>query len=95
MFQEQSDKRAMVAATEADSSRTTCVERIPGIAHISSVQWGVVLSSRADEFRKNADECVQQAARSKHADDKERWLRVAQHFVQMAQQAETEQPQQS
>jgi hypothetical protein len=54
-----------------------------------------VLSSRADEFRKNADECRQQAARSKLADDRERWLRVAQHFLQMAREAETEQSQQS
>jgi hypothetical protein len=62
-----------------------------------------VLSSRADEYRKNAadeyrknaEECRRQAARSKHADDRERWLRVAQHFQQLAREAEIEQPQQS
>jgi hypothetical protein len=54
-----------------------------------------VLSSEADQFRQDAQECLQKAARSKHTDDKERWLRIAQHFLQKAREAEKEHPQQS
>jgi hypothetical protein len=41
--------------------------------------------NRADEFRKNADECRQQAEKSIHPMDKERWLKLAWHWLQMAQ----------
>lgn len=35
--------------------------------------------SRADEFRKNADECHEQAAKSHNPLDTERWLKIAEH----------------
>jgi Holliday junction resolvase-like predicted endonuclease len=54
-----------------------------------------VLSSEADQFRQDAQECLQKAARSVHADDKERWLRIAQHFLQKAREAEKEHSQSS
>ena len=38
--------------------------------------------SRADEFRKNADECRQQAERAINRLDKERWLKIAEHCLQ-------------
>ena len=44
--------------------------------------------SRADEFRKNAEECRQQAAKSFNSLDKERWLKIAEHWLQMAQEEE-------
>ena len=44
--------------------------------------------SRADEFRKNADECRQQAAKSFNPLDKERWLMIAEHWLRMAQEAD-------
>ena len=46
--------------------------------------------SRAEEFRKNADECSQQAAKSINHFDKERWLKIAEHWLQLAQDAEAE-----
>jgi hypothetical protein len=45
--------------------------------------------SRADEFRKNADECRQQAAKAFNPLDKERWLKIAEHCLLMAQEADT------
>lgn len=54
-----------------------------------------VLSSEADQFRQDAQECLQKAARSAHTDDKERWLRIAQHFLQKAREAEKEHSQPS
>jgi hypothetical protein len=44
--------------------------------------------SCADEFRQNADECRQQAARAFNLLDKERWLKIAELWLQMAQEAE-------
>jgi hypothetical protein len=44
--------------------------------------------SRADEFRKNADECRQQAAKAFNPLDKERWLKIAEHWLLMAQEAD-------
>jgi hypothetical protein len=44
--------------------------------------------SRADEFRKNADECRRQAELSLNPLDKERWLKIAEHWLQMAQEAD-------
>jgi hypothetical protein len=41
--------------------------------------------SRADEFRKNADE---QAERAINPLDKERWLKIAEHWLQMSQEAD-------
>ena len=41
--------------------------------------------SRADEFRRNADECRQQATKAINPLDKERWLKIAEHWLQMAQ----------
>jgi len=46
--------------------------------------------SRAEEFRKNADECRQQAAKSINHLDKERWLTIAEHWLQLAQEAEAD-----
>jgi hypothetical protein len=42
----------------------------------------------ADEFRKNADECRQQAESAINPLDKERWLKIAEHWLQMAQEAD-------
>ena len=36
--------------------------------------------SRADEVRKDADECRQQAERAINPLDKERWLKIAEHW---------------
>jgi hypothetical protein len=44
--------------------------------------------SRADEFRKNADECRQQAEKCFNLLDKKRRLKIAQHWLQMAEQVE-------
>jgi hypothetical protein len=44
--------------------------------------------SRADEFRKNADECRQHAAKAFNPLDKERWLKIAEHWLLMAQEAD-------
>ena len=44
--------------------------------------------SRADEFRKNANECRQQAAKAFNPLDKERWLKIAEHWLRMAQEAD-------
>jgi hypothetical protein len=49
---------------------------------------GTNLMSRADEFCQNADECGQQAARAFNLLDKERWLKIAELWLQMAQEAE-------
>ena len=46
--------------------------------------------SRAEDFRKNADERRQQAAKSINHLDKERWLKISEHWLQMAQDAEAE-----
>jgi hypothetical protein len=42
------------------------------------------LASKAEEFRKNADDCRQQARRAKHSFDKEHWLEMAKHWLKMA-----------
>ena len=47
--------------------------------------------NRADEYRKNGDECRQQAERSRDPLDKECWLKIAQDWVKMAE-AAGEQP---
>jgi hypothetical protein len=44
--------------------------------------------SRADEFCTNADGCREQAARAVNPLDKERWLKIAEHLLQMAQEAD-------
>jgi hypothetical protein len=44
--------------------------------------------SRADEFRRNADECRLPAERSLNLLDKERWLKIAEHWLQTAQEAD-------
>jgi hypothetical protein len=41
--------------------------------------------SREDEFRKNADECQIHATKAIRSADKERWLRLAEHWLKMAQ----------
>jgi Holliday junction resolvase-like predicted endonuclease len=46
--------------------------------------------SRADEFRTNADECRQQAAKAINPPDKERLLKIAKHWLKMAQEEEAE-----
>jgi hypothetical protein len=46
--------------------------------------------SRANEFRKDADEGRQQAEKSINLLEKERWLKIAEHWLQMAQEAEAD-----
>ena len=46
------------------------------------------MSDDADRFRKQADECREQAERSISPLDKERWLRLAGDWIRMAQDAE-------
>jgi hypothetical protein len=50
--------------------------------------WEPNPMSRADEFRKNADECRQKAAKAFNPLDKERWLKIAEHWLLMAQEAD-------
>jgi hypothetical protein len=45
--------------------------------------------SRAETYRENADECRQQAERSINPADKERWLKIAEYWLKMAQEADT------
>ncbi|SDR45367.1 hypothetical protein SAMN05519103_08916 [Rhizobiales bacterium GAS113] len=40
----------------------------------------------ATSYRKTASECRVQAARSKHADDKARWLKLAEQWEALAEQ---------
>jgi hypothetical protein len=42
----------------------------------------------ADRFRKQAEECVQQAEKSVSPIDKETWLRVAAEWIRLAQSAD-------
>ena len=42
----------------------------------------------AERFRKQADECRQQAEQAKNPNDKERWLALAGEWIKMAQEAE-------
>jgi Holliday junction resolvase-like predicted endonuclease len=44
--------------------------------------------SRADEVRKDGYECRQKAERAINPLDKERWLKIAEHWLQMAQEAD-------
>lgn len=37
--------------------------------------------TRAELFRKNADECREQAGRSRNPLDKEHWLKIAEHWL--------------
>ncbi len=53
---------------------------------------GARLMIREDEFRRNADECRQQAERAINPLDKERWLKIAEHWLKMAQEAESDRP---
>jgi hypothetical protein len=46
----------------------------------------------ATAFRRNADECRQQADRAFNALDKERWLKIAEHWLDMAQKQEASRP---
>jgi hypothetical protein len=39
--------------------------------------------SREEEFRRNADECLARAGRAPNPLHKERWLRLAEHWVDM------------
>ena len=43
---------------------------------------------RVDEFRRNADDCRKQAESSWNDHDKQRWLKIAEHWLQMAQAAD-------
>jgi hypothetical protein len=40
--------------------------------------------SFADEYRKNAVECQQQAEKSAAARNKEQWLKIAEHWLKLA-----------
>ncbi|UPJ84459.1 hypothetical protein IVB16_21560 [Bradyrhizobium sp. 183] len=42
----------------------------------------------ANKFRKEAEECREQAAKAISADDKETWLRLAGDWMKLAQEAE-------
>jgi hypothetical protein len=42
------------------------------------------MASKTEEFRKNADNCRQQAERAKNSFDKEHWLEIAEHWLKMA-----------
>jgi hypothetical protein len=42
------------------------------------------MASKAEEFRKNADDCRQRAERAKNSFDKEHWLEMAEHSLKMA-----------
>ena len=42
------------------------------------------MASKADEFRKHADDCRQRAERATNPFDKEHWLDVAEHWLKMA-----------
>jgi hypothetical protein len=42
--------------------------------------------SREDEFRKNANDCEGRATKTIRTEDKARWLRLAERWLQMAQQ---------
>jgi hypothetical protein len=44
--------------------------------------------TRPDEFKNNADDCRKQAERATNDIDKEYWLRLAEHWLKMAQLAE-------
>jgi hypothetical protein len=44
--------------------------------------------TRADQFRPNVDECREQAERSHNPLDKERWLKIAEHWLIMAREAD-------
>jgi hypothetical protein len=45
-------------------------------------------TSRADEFRKNADESRHQAVRSRGNLDKERCLKIAEHWLPISQEGD-------
>jgi hypothetical protein len=40
--------------------------------------------SQADEFRQNAADCQQQAEKSLTAHDKQQWLKIAEHWLKLA-----------
>lgn len=46
--------------------------------------------SRADEFRRNADEAAPASRESINHLDKERWLKIAEHWLQMVQEQQQE-----
>jgi hypothetical protein len=46
------------------------------------------MASNANTYRKNADDCSTLAARSVRPADKERWLKIAEQWLQMAQEAD-------
>jgi hypothetical protein len=45
-------------------------------------------TSAADHYRQNADECGKQAEKASSPQDKERWLKQAEKWLDLAQQAE-------
>ncbi len=47
------------------------------------------MTQQGDIYRKNADEARQQAAKSISPDDKERWLKIAEDWLKLAQSADT------
>jgi hypothetical protein len=44
--------------------------------------------SRADEYRQNAIECHEQAAKSLTPHDKQQWLKIAEHWLELAETTE-------
>jgi hypothetical protein len=45
-------------------------------------------TAKAETYRENADECRRQGERSRNIADKERRLKIAEHWLQMAQEAD-------
>ena len=48
--------------------------------------------SRAETYRQHAYECRQQAEQSHNPADRDRWLTTAEHWLMLAQEAETDRP---
>jgi hypothetical protein len=49
-------------------------------------------ANMADEYRKNADDCREQAAKALHPLDKERWLKLAEDWLKLAKNVEESKP---
>jgi hypothetical protein len=47
-------------------------------------------NERAEACRSSAEDCRRQAARALNPSDRERWLRIAQEWIQLAEAAEAE-----
>jgi hypothetical protein len=52
--------------------------------------WEINPMSLAEEYRRNADDCRRQAEKSLNPLDKERWLKIAEHWLMMAQESDAD-----